>query len=498
MISFGGLASGLDTGAIIKAMLDVERVPIQILEAQQATEKEKLDLVGSFKELVQALQTAADGLRTTDKFFDFTVNASVENIATFSASGSAQAGTHTLEVQSLAKADRWAFDGVLDPDTDLAGADGEQIDFTVNGTNYSIALLQADSSLNEIASQINSLAGDDVSASVVNVGTDSAPDYQLVLAADETGEDSRITGISSTVAGLTIDGTLPDGAGVAQSANNISVGSNAIAIIDGLTVERTTNDFNGVIEGVDISALATNLGAEMTFTVEADKEAVKEKVEGFVEAYNAVVSFVNTQNTYSEDEGAGGELFGDSLLRSVRTTISNALFKVDTATVIADTEGYSTLSLIGIKSGNDGTLTLDSTTFDDKFAANIDALSDLFVDTDGFDNGGAAEGTPEFYIDTTSDSGLADKLYRSLDLLFGTIPDGSGGSVKALFDARAESLQNAIDTIQDSIDSKQRYLEVYEQTLIDRFAALEELMGGLNSQSAALVSGLASLNADND
>ena len=498
MISFGGLASGLDTSAIIQAMLSVERVPIQILEAQQAREQEKLDLIGSFKDLVKALQTAADGLRTTDKFFDFTVNASDDSIATFSASGTAQAGTHTLEVQSLAQADRWAFDGVLDPDADLAGADGEQVDFTVNGTSYSIAVLQTDSSLNEVASQINTLAGDDVTASVVNVGTDSSPQYQLVLAADETGEDNRITGLSSTVAGLTIDGTLPDGAGAPQSANNITVGSNAIAIIDGLTVERTTNDFNGVIEGVDISAQATNLGSQISFTVEADKEAVKEKVQGFVEAYNAVISFVNTQNTYSEDDGAGGELFGDSLLRSVRTTLNSALFNVDTAVVMADTEGYSTLSLIGIKSGNDGTLSLDETTFDSKFSANIDALADLFVDTDGFDNGGAAEGTPEYYVDTSADSGLADKLYRSLDLLFGSIPGVSGSSTKALFDARTESLQGNIDQMQDSIDAKERYLEVYEQTLISRFAALEKLMGGLNSQGAALVNGLASLSSNNN
>ena len=493
MISFGGLASGLDSSAIIKAMMDVERVPIQLLEAQKATEQEKLDLVGNFKDLIKELQTAADGLRTSDNFFDFTVNASDESVATFSATGSAQAGTHTLTVQSLAQSDRWAFDGVLDPSTDLASADGEQIDFTVNGTSYSIALLQESSSLTEIASEINTLAGDDVSASVVNVGTESAPSYQLVIAGNETGEDYRISGIASTVSGLTIDGTGPDGAGVAQSSNNITVGMNAVAIIDGLTVERADNDFNDVIEGVNISAVGTNVGSEMTFTVEADKEAVKEKVQGFIDAYNGVIGFINGQNSYNEDDGVGGELFGDSILKSVRSTINSALFNVDTAEVMADTEGYVTLSLIGIKSSNDGTLSLEETTFDDKFAANVDALADLFVDSDGFDNGGASEGTPEFYVDTTDDTGLADKLYRNLDLLFGSIPNGSGGSSKALFDARTEALQGNIDQLQDSIDKKEVYLASYEQTLIQRFAALEKLMGALNTQGAALANGLANV-----
>jgi flagellar hook-associated protein 2 len=494
MISFGGLASGLDTTAIINALVDVERIPIKILEAKQSTENAKLDLVANFKDLVLGLQTAAEGLRTNDKFFDFLVSPSQEGIASFTATSSAEAGSHTLEVLSLAQADRWAFDGVLDPATNLATADGQQVDFTVNGTNYSIALTQAASSLNDVAGEINSLAGADVTASVVNVGTSTAPSYQLVIASDGTGEDKRITSISSSIAGLTIDGTAPDGAGVAQSTNNITVGSNASAIIDGLTVVRETNDFNDVIAGVEITAQSASVGNEISFTVTADKEAVKEKIQGFVDAYNEVINFTNTQNTYSEEGGAGGELFGDSILRTVRSEINAALFNVDTATVMADTEGYSTLSLIGIKTGNDGTLSIDSTIFDEKFGANISAVADLFVDLDGFDNGGASEGTAEFYIDTTADTGLADKLYRSLDLLFGSIPNGSGGSSDALFDARSESLQAIIDQLQDTIDTKERYLATYEQQLIMRFSALEQLMGGLNAQGEALTNGLAQLN----
>ena len=494
MISFGGLASGLDTSAIIQALMNVERVPIQLLEAKQATQNKKLDLVGNFKELVKGLQTAADGLRSKDKFFDYAISSSDETVATFTSNGEAEVGSHTLTVVSLAQADRWAFDGVLDPNTDLATVDGQQIDFTVNGTNYSVAVNAADSSLNEIAGQINSLAGDDVTASVVNVGTASTPSYQLVLGSKDTGEDYRITGITSSITGLVIDGTGPDGGGVAQSSNNITVGSNAVAIIDGLTVERESNDFSDVVAGVDITVQSADPGNEISFSVEPDKEAVKEKIQEFIDAYNQVVSFSNSQNTYSEEGGAGGELFGDSLLRSVRSTINSALFNVDTAVVMADMEGFSTLSLIGIKAGSDGTLSMDSTIFDEKFSQNIEAVADLFVDSDGFDNGGAAEGTPEYYVDTSTDTGLADKLYRSLDLLFGSIANGAGGSSDALFDARTNSLQKAIEQIQDSIDSKQRYLEVYEQSLITRFANLEQLMGGLNAQGAALTNGLVSLN----
>ena len=497
MISFGGLASGLDTTAIIKALVAVERYPINLLESQKKTESAKLDLLGTFREHVKALQSAADDLRTTGKFLDFTVSPSKENVASFSATGSAESGSHTLTVLSLAQSDRWAFDGVLDPNVDLAGADGEQLDFTVNGTNYSIAVTQSASSLNEIASEINSLAGDDVTASVVNVGTGSAPDYQLVLASDGTGEEGRITGISSTIAGLVIDGTGPDGGGVAQSANNITVGTNAQAIIDGLQVERATNEFNDVIAGVSITVQAADPADEIAFTVEADKTSIKAKLQAFVDAYNEIIDFSNKQNSYSEESGAGGELFGDSLLRSVRSSINSALFNVSLSVVQNDTEGYSTLSLIGIKSASDGKLSIDDSVFDDKLNANLDAIADLFADTDGFDNGGASEGTPEYYIDLTADSGLADKLYRELDRLFGSVT-GPNGTFKALFDSRTEAINKKIDAMNDQIEAKERYLEVFEQNLVSRFAALEELMGGLNAQGDALTAGLASLMNNNN
>jgi flagellar hook-associated protein 2 len=485
MISFGGLASGLDSSAIISAMLGVERLPLLQLEQQKETENAKLDLISTLKDHLKGLQGLADGLKSVGSFLDFNVTASVENVATFVANGEAQSGAHTLEVLSLAQADRWAFDGVADPDADLAGADGEQVDFTVNGTNYSIALTQAGSSLNEIAGSINDLAGSDVTASVVNVGTESTPSYQLVLAADETGEDYRITGLSSSVAGLAIDGTAPDGSGASQSANNITVGSNAVAIIDGLQIERSGNEFNNVVQGIDITVLSADVGTEISFSAEADTEAIKEKMQKFVDAYNNVINFSNAQNTYSEEGGAGGELFGDSILRSVRSSISSALFNVDLTTVSNDTEGFSTLSLVGIKSSSDGTLSIDDTVFDAKVSTNLDALADLFADTDGFDNGGAADGTPEAYVDTTADSGLAEKLSRAIDLMFGNI-SGPTGSVKALFDAREEAIDTKIGTLNDSIESKERYLEVFEQNLITRFAALEDLMGGLNAQGAAL------------
>src|SRR5262249_59469247 len=124
-------------------------------------------------------------------------------------------------------------------------------------------------------------------ATVVNVGTDAAPSYQLVLAGDETGADFAITGLSSTVPGL-------------GAATQVSTASNASVVIDGLAVQRSTNVFSDVVPGVTFTvSRKTDFGAPLTFTVAVDPDGMRTNIEGFVDAYNKVVQFVNDQNTFS-------------------------------------------------------------------------------------------------------------------------------------------------------------------------------------------------------
>ena len=73
-ISIGGLGSGLDTNAIIKALLDVERVPIDALEAKKANEQKKAGLVGTIQGHVNALRSKAKALATLGDFLSVTAS----------------------------------------------------------------------------------------------------------------------------------------------------------------------------------------------------------------------------------------------------------------------------------------------------------------------------------------------------------------------------------------------------------------------------------------
>ena len=494
LISFSGLASGIDTSSIISQLVALERIPIQVMEYKKAGEKTKLDLVGAFKGYVQALQAKAQELSTLGSMYAFAVNASQEGMATITAGSGAAAGTHTLTVLSMAATDRWVFDGVLDPDADLGGVDGETVSFDVNGNSYNIAFNVADSSLNEIAAAINDQAGDDVTASVINAGTSSNPNWQLVLSSNSTGEETSIANLASSVVGLTLADPNVGG------TSNVTVGSNASAMVDGILVERTDNDFSDVIQGVSISLLSADPANEMTFTVTADKEAIKTKIQEFVDAYNEVINFVNAQNTYNEDSGAGGELFGDTILSSVRQEVQRALYDVDLNDVLNDPNGFSTLSLVGIETGSDGTLSINSSVLDAKMDEDLAMLVDLFADTDGFDNGGADPNTSDYYTDTTEDMGLADRLYRVIDHMFGTFdgpedPANPGQYIvlKGLFDARTEAINGNIDRFTKQIEAAGWRLEMFEANLVARFATLEQVMGQLQAQGLALNAALLSM-----
>ena len=217
-ISIAGLGSGLDTTKIIQQLVKLEKLPVDALQAQKKGVQNKLSTLGTFKGLVKDLQAKAKLLGVKKDFLEYNVTPSEDGVATFSASGSATAGSHTLKVTSLASVDRWSFDGVASRTNDLATAANQQISFDVDGTNYSLTVQQDQSSLDEIAGSINTLAGDKITASVVNTSTTGSPSYKLVLTSNDSGEDNRISNIVSTVGGLTIDWVAPDAQGALGGA----------------------------------------------------------------------------------------------------------------------------------------------------------------------------------------------------------------------------------------------------------------------------------------
>jgi flagellar hook-associated protein 2 len=134
--------------------------------------------------------------------------------------------------------------------------------------------------------------------------------------------------------------------------------------------------------------------------------------------------------------------------------------------VLNDPTGYSTLGLVGIDLEDDGTLSIDSDDLEEKLAGDPEAFAALFTDLS---------------------SGVLVKLDDALDgLLDGATLSGSNETLDSVFTGRRKALGSILSSIDDQVERLQYNLERFEEALVQRFANLESIVGGLNSQSAFL------------
>lgn len=154
----------------------------------------------------------------------------------------------------------------------------------------------------------------------------------------------------------------------------VSQGQDARVRIDGTTLERSSNTISDAIPGVTLNLRSADPSTTVTLRVSRDLEAIQEQVQDFVEKYNEVITFINEQFTYDEEEG-GGVLMGSATLRSIQSQIRSIV----SGTVSGLPEDLNALSLVGITSDRDGLLSIDSEDFQDALREDFEGTVKLFV-----------------------------------------------------------------------------------------------------------------------
>ena len=129
-INFTGLASGIDTEAIIRALLSVERRPITLLQQRKTTLTSQKNLFGSLNSKLEALQDAVNDIRKSNQFLEFVATTDTDEFLTASAASGAAKGTHTVEVLQLARGKVMSSLGKADQDTTKYGAG--DLELTIN------------------------------------------------------------------------------------------------------------------------------------------------------------------------------------------------------------------------------------------------------------------------------------------------------------------------------------------------------------------------------
>lgn len=438
-VTFSGAASGIDTAALISATVDAASGPRQQLEARQ---EDYSGRVTKITELISLMDTMQESLEAIEDIGDFRAFSATydEDEADFSIGldGDAVAGTYDITVYALARAQMDVSTSTFaDNTTALRFNNGDTLDVTYDGTTTSIDLYDASSgsgkTLAEIANELDDIDG--ITAYTVNTGSA----YQLVIQGDDEGE--AIT-LSETATG---SDSLNMATSVAASQARIEV--------NGITITDDSNVINDAIPGMTIT-LSDATSTSYSVVVADDPEAIEEQVQTFVDAYNAVVQFVNVNSVYDADAGLRGEFVGESSVQRVLSGLRTEL----TGEYADLNQGYDALSLIGIELDSDGDLSIDSDTFQDILVDEPDQVADLFTSADGF---------------------VAAMLDR-IDLYTDSI-DGS-------LEVRKDTLEDRIGDLEDQIDSQDRRLARLQSRLTTQYASMESLIGSLNSSASFLSS----------
>jgi flagellar hook-associated protein 2 len=287
------------------------------------------------------------------------VTSSNSSIVSASAASGASAGDYVVVVSDLAAADSWSSSTVASASTPLAAGS-----FTITpagGSATTISTGTGTSTLTDVANTINS---DDlgVTASVVT----DANGARLVIVSNTSGSAADFT-VAAGSGGLTF--------------NEFAPGANASLTVNGLSIVSASNTVTGAVPGLTLNLLSASPGTQVSLSVAPDVSQVSTAINQFVSDYNTLIGDLNTQYT---DTGSGeGPLGSDSTVRTLQTDLLGALGY--TSTINGTT---SSLATLGISVGNDGTLTVDSSTLTSALQNNFSGVQNFFQGTalNGFAN----------------------------------------------------------------------------------------------------------------
>lgn len=354
------------------ATADTYETKITDNETKIAAYEDAADLLATLQDAAAALRSATDSSGSDDDVFQertayLTAVGGVDTDSTLSVSAEAGAetGSYSVTVQQLATAHKVASGSYSSSSSDLSLSGS----FTLGvegGTSVTVEISE-EMSLSEIADAINdesSTSG--VKATVLKVSDAS---YQLILTSSETGKTITVGDTDGVLKSL---GIIDEGGAF---ADELQAAQDAIFTVDGVSITRSTNDIDDVIDGVTFYLYsATGDGESITVEIGQNLSDIKTAVTTFVDAYNAYREWAISQQQVSTSGGASADsvLFGDATIRSINQQIGSALtFSLDEAS----------LSAIGLSFDENNYLEYDEDTLDDVLLEDPDLVQQLFAYT---------------------------------------------------------------------------------------------------------------------
>ena len=310
-----------------------------------------------------------------------------------------------------------------------------QLTKVIDGTTTRTIELTGTETLQDLTKKINAL-GMGVSATTLTDG--SSRPYRMALVSERSGRAGELT-IESSIAGLNFDETV--------------AGQNALLLYgaSGMLVSSTTNQFKGVVNGVNLE-VKQGTGKAVTVTVATSTTSLTAGVKSFVDNYNKFRDKLLELTKYDIEGNTRSVLSGDATALRLDTDLSNLLSRrIDGAGKIRS------LAEIGITIDEEGKLELDESKLTAAYAADADAVQRFFA---------------------TADTGFSARMKKMVNQL--------AADDTSMLSRRIEALDRKVTENQQRLDFMQVRLDTQRVRLLTQFYNMEIAIGKLKNNLTAL------------
>lgn len=374
------VGSGMNTADIVTSLVDSERLPqLERIEKYENQTENRISAYGVLKNDIKDFRDTIRTIKNTNAASHIG-SSSNTTIATFTTTGStgtenidsslvvsSLASTHTLVTGEYSSSGSTVGAGSLVIDFGTWSTTSSTNDtFTANSESSVTINTSATTTLTQLRDSINN-ATDNAEATILYNGTG----YVLVIKGlSGASNELRVTPDSSSSSDLINNYSYTTST---KNLTQTADGSDASFTIDGISMTRSSNTITNLFKGYTLELEATSSSA-INISSSQNLSSIENLLNTFTENYNAIYLNIHEMTTtaMSSDESAG-PLSGDSLARSIQRELRSFTSK----SIVGYENGPYSLSLLGIQTNRDGTLSLNPNTLKKSFEANpiiVDAI----------------------------------------------------------------------------------------------------------------------------
>lgn len=416
----------------------------QRYQTQSTQYQSQLTALGKVETALRAFRTAITEMNSaTSSIVKNSATVSQEGYFSATADANALAGSYQVFVEQVATAHQVSASMPANLDATTQVPTTGTMDFTINGETMTLDLSTLDSDGDGVATMadlVSAINNDSNNPGVNATLVRSNGQTYFMLSSTETGVANSVNVAVSGTGQTWFEDAL-------TNLNEISAPQDAVIWLGaqgtGLQLTNSSNTFEGVINGVDLTVTKAQTSGEapLSLAVGADQEGTKEQMNKIIEAYNSLMKTIDTYTSIGGEDSQRGVLASDPTIRSIESQLKTL--------VRGEFEGMR-LSDLGIEISRDGTMKIDADKFEDAQTTNTAALESFF-------NG---------------DGNLLD----SLDSLLDPYLQFSNG----LFKSRKDALQQNISRIEDKQTALERKYDMAYDRYLKQFTQMNQLITKMN------------------